>query len=188
MFPELITNLLQNGYQVRFEAPGYSMGPTIMANETVLVAPVAPPDVRKGDIVLYRSNGDIIAHRVMAIVKEDKAAQYSTLLEAFSPDVEPGPGDMVEKAGTLKKRGRTLMQGSKGASSQFSERGVRYFFILRGDAARNFDQPVTSQQVLGKVIALERNGRRINPYSFKHKLTCRARRWASRIRRHLSSS
>ncbi|MGB5745834.1 MAG: S26 family signal peptidase [Desulfobacterales bacterium] len=156
MFPELVTDLLKDGYKVSFNAPGHSMYPTIMANETVVVGPVEPSAIHKGDILLFRSNGSLVAHRVMGIVKDDKANEYATLLKSFCPDEGPG---------------RSSIQS--------------LFFILRGDAARTFDEPVTSEQVLGKVISLERNGKIINPYSLKHKLTGWAHRWAARLKRYL---
>ena len=71
MFPELVTYLLNNGYNVRFNAPGHSMYPTILANEPVLVEPINPIEIHKGDIILYRSNGSLIAHRVMGILRDN---------------------------------------------------------------------------------------------------------------------
>jgi hypothetical protein len=67
MFPELIAELLQEGYRVNFSAPGHSMFPTIMANEAIMVEPIDPETVRMGDILLYRTNGRLIAHRVVGI-------------------------------------------------------------------------------------------------------------------------
>ena len=67
MFPELITELLRDGHKVSFCAPGHSMFPTIMANETIMVEPIEPETVRTGDIILYRTNGRLIAHRVVGI-------------------------------------------------------------------------------------------------------------------------
>jgi signal peptidase I len=125
MFPELITELLQDGFKVNFRAPGHSMFPTILANETIRVEPIDPSTVRSGDIILYRTNGRLIAHRVIRIK-----------IEALH-------------------------------------------FIMRGDAATVCDEPVTSDQILGKVVSIERNGRSIDPYTFRHKLSC----WASRIER-----
>jgi hypothetical protein len=69
MFPELITELLQDGYKVSFCAPGHSMFPTIMANETIMVEPIEPGTVQMGDILLYRTNGRLIAHRVVGMYK-----------------------------------------------------------------------------------------------------------------------
>ena len=74
MFFELITELLQEGYKVNFSAPGHSMFPTIMANETIMVEPIDPGTVRLRDIILYRTNGRLIAHRVIRIEKEKNGA------------------------------------------------------------------------------------------------------------------
>ena len=67
MFPEIITELLQDGHKVSFCAPGHSMFPTIMANETIMVEPIEPGTVQMGDIILYRTNGRLIAHRVVGM-------------------------------------------------------------------------------------------------------------------------
>ena len=60
-------------------------------------------------------------------------------------------------------------------------------FVLRGDAAIKYDDPVCADQILGKVVSIERNGRRIDPYRFRVKLHYKTRRLASRIRRLLIS-
>jgi hypothetical protein len=67
MFPQLITELLHDGYKVSFSAPGHSMFPTITANEIIMVEPIEPETVRMRDIILYRTNGQLIAHRVVGI-------------------------------------------------------------------------------------------------------------------------
>ncbi len=162
MFPELVTDLLKDGYKVSFNAPGHSMYPTILANEPVLVEPIDPAAVHKGDIVLYRTNGHLIAHRVMGIVSDDKANEYSSLIEAFSPDIDLPPSNTNFK----------LEKGNAPQDSKLCGSTEKLFFILRGDASHNFDEPVKSEQVLGKVISIERNGNSINPYSRQHKLTC----------------
>jgi hypothetical protein len=56
-------------------------------------------------------------------------------------------------------------------------------FIFCGDAAIKDDAPVSSEQILGKVVAIERNGRRIDPYYLRIKLHYKTRRLASRIKR-----
>jgi len=58
-------------------------------------------------------------------------------------------------------------------------------FVFRGDAAINDDAPVNSQQILGKLVSLERNGRRIDPYCRRIKLKYKIRRFGSRIKRIL---
>ena len=161
MFPELVTTLLKDGYKVSFNAPGHSMYPTIMANESVVVEPVDPLTVGRGDIILYRSNGSLIAHRVMGIVRDDKAEEFSSLIEAFSPDVNCPKENALD----------TLEKGNIPQDSKLCGSSAKLFFILRGDASRTFDEPVKSDQILGKVISIERNGNTVNPYSLQHKLT-----------------
>jgi signal peptidase I len=161
MFKEIVTDLLKDGYKVSFNAPGHSMYPTILANEPVVVEPVEPLTVHKGDIILYRSNGSLIAHRVLGVVRDDKADEFSSLIEAFSPD-DPSDRDNV----SIKwKKGNTYQDSNRCCSSE------KRFFILRGDASRTFDEPVKSDQILGKVISIERNGNSLNPYSLQHKLS-----------------
>jgi signal peptidase I len=161
MFKDIVIDLLKDGYKVSFNAPGHSMYPTILANEPVVVEPVAPTTVHKGDIILYRSNGSLIAHRVMGIVREDRANEFSSLIEAFAPDDHSNQ----ETASFQPQTAPCPKVSDSGSSSE------KCFFILRGDAARAFDEPVKSDQILGKVVSIERNGNSLNPYSLKHKLT-----------------
>jgi hypothetical protein len=56
-------------------------------------------------------------------------------------------------------------------------------FVFRGDAAIHDDAPVTSEQILGKVVSIQRNGRRIDPYRLRIKLHYKTRRLASCIKR-----
>jgi signal peptidase I len=148
MFPELITELLEEGYQVSFSAPGHSMYPTIMANETIVVEPINPETVKPGDIILYRTNGRLVAHRVVGI----NMSTDNTSLPLLK------------------------------ASTQFNTFSQHKSFILRGDASATCDEPVKYDQILGKVISVERNGCRADPYGWGHKLGCLAHRWTMRIR------
>ena len=172
MFPELVTDLLKDGYKVSFTAPGHSMYPTILANEPVLVEPIDAATVHKGDIVLYRTNGHLIAHRVMGIVRDDKAKEFSSLIEAFSPDADNTPNNTLN----------ILEDNLTPRDSELCSSSEKLFFILRGDASRTFDEPVKSDQVIGKVISIERNGTSINPYSFQHKFACWVNKSALRLK------
>jgi hypothetical protein len=124
------------------------MYPTIMANETVMVEPIDPGSVKLGDILLYRSNGSLIAHRVVSI---------NMIIDTRPP-----------------------MRFDSGSRS--SVLSPHHSFILRGDASSTCDAPVKVDQILGKVVSIERNGCSIDPYCFTHKLGCLARRLTSRVR------
>lgn len=134
LFVDVSTELLECGHGVRFKAPGRSMQPTIKEGETITVEPIAPEAVKRGDIILYRTPGGVVAHRVVGIQRKMSA---------------------------------------------------HHLFFLRGDAAAMCDAPVASDQVLGKVISVERDGRSINPYCLRVKTLRLARLIASRIKRWL---
>jgi len=159
MFPDLITDLLQEGYKVSFDAPGHSMFPTIMANETVMVEPIDPAAVKAGDIILYRSNNHLIAHRVVKIDKKNDSAIAETQIKGDSPLLK-----------------RNALQAQRSSSEALR-------FVLQGDAASACDAPVEAGQILGKVISIERNGFSIDPYSFTHKIGCLAICWGARIKK-----
>ena len=156
IFPELILQLLQGGHKVRFQAPGKSMRPLILDGDVLLVEPIEPAAIKIGDIILYQADEHIIAHRVV--------------------DIEEVESQNAQSLG--------LPLNSSASNAGHTARPISlYAFILRGDASFSYDEPVYSDQLLGKVIAIERNGGNINPYSISHKLTCLVRFWGSRIKR-----
>jgi hypothetical protein len=163
IFPELISDLLANGLKVKFRAPGYSMYPTILHEDVITVEPVRPEEVQVGDIVLYRNENSVIAHRVIKI--ENKSSIYTD-----------------SQSSVL-----SLPRGMPPSASPFGgfHRGPQSFFILRGDARPACDDPINAEQILGKVVSVERNGRCMNPYSLKIKLTFYVRRLVSCLKRFL---
>ena len=133
-FAELSTDLQRLGYSVRFRATGESMHPTIRAGEAITVMPVAPSDLRIADVVLYRTETSVLAHRVLC---RQKAA------------------------------------GARGA------------FLVRGDACSDCDEPVAEDQILGRVVSVERGGRRITLGRLPVKVFHLARLFAYRLKRRM---
>jgi len=64
---ETIVDLLGRGIAVRFQVHGDSMYPVIHSGDFVLVEPVDPARVRRGDVVLSLTDRGLTAHRVIAI-------------------------------------------------------------------------------------------------------------------------
>ena len=131
-FADLGAELLSRGCGVRFRAPGTSMHPTIRHMNLITVESVAPWNLKRGDIILYRLQKSFIAHRIVHIE---------------------------------------------------SQNGCGLTFILRGDASAGCDAPVKPEQVLGKVVCLERNHRRIDPYSWRVRLWSMFYLWLARCKR-----
>jgi signal peptidase I len=130
------------------------MRPAILGGDVLVVAPIKPGAIVRGDIILYRADEHIIAHRVIDI--ESAGSRISQLPNLSYPSSDD--------------RG-----GRKCASH------LHYAYILRGDASYSNGEPVHVDQVLGRVIVVERNNRSFDPYSFNHKFCCWARKWGARL-------
>ncbi len=156
ILPELISQLLQDGHNVRFRAPGKSMRPSILDGDVLIVEPIEPDVIKIGDIILYQADASMIAHRVIDIEKVASSSFHSASMPS-----------LCSVSNAERKQAPCM----------------HYSFILRGDASYSYDEPVYAEQILGKIVALERHNRSINPYSFKHKLACRVRVWACRLKR-----
>ena len=63
--------------------------------------------------------------------------------------------------------------------------GCGLIFFLRGDASTTCDAPVKSEQVLGKVVRVERGNRRLDPYSRRVRLWSMVYPWLARLRRNV---
>ena len=133
-FTELSADLLRHGHSVRFRAKGESMHPAIREGETITVEPVRPSGVRFADIILYRTEKAVIAHRVVSRQKTVRATKA---------------------------------------------------FLVRGDAAKDHDEPVAEDQILGKVVLVERGGRTIVLDSWTAKIWHLGRLFVYRIKRRL---
>jgi signal peptidase I len=138
MFLDASHELLRAGYSVRFCAGGRSMFPTIHDGEMITVEPVAPADVKRNDIILYRFQNrlrqGVMAHRVIGIERTAGALQ----------------------------------------------------FILRGDGMAQCDAPIAETDILGRVIAVERDGRLIPLATRRAKLTRKARVAAATLKKKLA--
>ncbi|MCH7804948.1 MAG: signal peptidase I [Acidobacteria bacterium] len=126
---DLTTELLSQGATVRFRPSGRSMYPSIREGEVIAVEPVEASDVKLADIVLYRSERGLIAHRVVEIASRDARV-----------------------------------------------------FRLQGDASLSCDRPVAAEQILGRVVGVERNGRSVALASRGAKMWHKARRLASGLK------
>jgi hypothetical protein len=66
---------------------------------------------------------------------------------------------------------------------QSSDPSPHHLFFLRGDAAVVSDEPVSADQILGKVTLVERDGRHIDPYTRSAIIRSKARRLAARFKK-----
>jgi signal peptidase len=71
LFGVVLQQALMTGTVVRFRAGGTSMYPTIRDGEVITIALVGPHEVGRGDVVLYRREKRVLAHRVIGLTMRD---------------------------------------------------------------------------------------------------------------------
>jgi len=111
----LTTELLSRGTTVRFRPSGRSMYPSIREGELITVEPVVPSDVQLGDIVLYRSERGLIAHRVVEIASRDARIFQVQGDASLSCDEPVEAHRILGRVVGVQRSGRSVALATKGA-------------------------------------------------------------------------
>ena len=113
-FKEVCIELLRDGHLVRFRAPGGSMYPTICDGDLITVEPINPSEIVIGDIILYRHEYGVVAHRVIDIEVPESSVlspQHCFTLrgDAANNDDDPVRADRIlGKVVAFERNGRLL--------------------------------------------------------------------------------
>ncbi len=124
---DLTTELLSQSTTVRFRPSGRSMYPSIREGELITVEPVAASDVKLADIVLYRSERGLIAHRVVEVASRNSLVFRSRGDASLSCD-EPVAGKQI--------LGRVVRVHRNGRSIALATRGAKLWHKARQCASR----------------------------------------------------
>lgn len=84
-----------------------------------------------------------------------------TILDGETVVVEPVRACEVRRGDIILYLWESRVVAHRVVSVKGSDEASR-FFILRGDALRSCDEPVHAEQILGRVVAVERAGRSVN--------------------------
>jgi len=109
-FLELSNEILSKGSYLRFRAHGGSMSPFIRDGDILEIKPAEVSEIQLGDVIFYRTESRVAAHRVIRRV--------------------PGNGKVS--------------------------------LITKGDSSPTSDKPLHAEDLLGKVVTVERNGLRLS--------------------------
>jgi hypothetical protein len=184
LFIDVSTQLLRQGQSVRFRAPGLSMHPAIKEGETITVVPISSFDIKRGDILLYIVGRKVVAHRVVRIkIEKSNSKSHSPANGAIQSTSNSSAN--FSTLVSIPSLAQFSTHSSRQESTHSKELNAKLIFILRGDASLTCDDPVEAQQILGKVVSVERNGRNINLYSRKAKMLWLSYIWASRLKRRI---
>lgn len=136
---DLTADLLSRGTRVRFRPSGRSMYPSIREGELITVEPVAPRDVKVADIVLYRSERGLIAHRLVGTQRiQCTALTQSSVLSPhhfflLRGDTSSSWDEPVEAHQIL---GRVVFVERNGRSIALASRGAKRWHKARRWASR----------------------------------------------------
>ncbi len=171
--------LLRGGTSVRFRANGRSMYPSIRDGEVVVVEPVEPSDVKRGDIVLYRldrstptqssvlspqSSSGVIAHRVVQ-VNRSNGSHEEALLFRLRGDASSCCDEPVEAQQIL---GLVVFVERKGRSIHLASSRTKMLHRLRIFASRLKSWILQTVPVLTPVSGAIRKSLTVDPlYSTK---------------------
>jgi signal peptidase I len=75
--------------------------------------------------------------------------------------IEPVEAEKIQRGDIILYRTRRGVIAHRVANTQWDDNGQPRF-ILRGDSAASYDQPIAASDILGRVTAVERRGRLIN--------------------------
>ena len=109
---------------------------------------------------------------------------------SMHPTIRNGDVITVEPVAPTKlKRGDIILYRFRGdfiahrIVTKEERNGCGLTLILRGDASSTCDQPVEPEQVLGKLVCLERGHRFIDPYSLRVRLWSMLYLWLAGLKR-----
>ena len=109
LFAEVMEHALASGTLVQFRAEGRSMHPTIRDGETITAAPVAIADVVRGDVLLCRHGGRVLAHRIVSIAGQGRARQFELRGDSqFASHARVAGDDIVARIVAVERGGRSI--------------------------------------------------------------------------------
>jgi len=109
LFAEVTEHALGSGTVVRFRAEGSSMHPTIRDGELITVAPVSTADVARGDLLLCRHRGRVIAHRIVSIAGDGGDRRFELRGDGQrASEVFVGADDIVARIVAVRRHGRSI--------------------------------------------------------------------------------
>ena len=106
---ELAGEVLSSSGSLRLRVTGWSMLPAIFPGDTLVIVPARSESVGKGDIVLFRRDGRLFAHRVSG--KSGSASDFQIVTQGDgmrNPDPPVSSSQLLGKVSFVVRDGRCL--------------------------------------------------------------------------------
>jgi hypothetical protein len=106
---DLAGEVLRSFGNLRFEATGWSMLPSVWPGDTLMVERVSGDEVRIGDVVLVGRDGRLCAHRVVSRSRDTENPLWITQGDAMaSPDRPVKEGELLGRVSYLIRAGKLI--------------------------------------------------------------------------------
>jgi hypothetical protein len=106
---ELATEVLRAFGRLRFAATGWSMLPSLLPQDTLVVERIGEHPVGVGDVVLVRRSHGLRAHRVVGKSGDMERPQWITQGDGMAaPDLPVNPHELLGRVTHLIRRGKCI--------------------------------------------------------------------------------
>jgi len=106
---DLAGEVLRSFGNLRFEATGWSMLPSVWPGDTLMVERVSGDEVRIGDVVLVGRDGRLCAHRVVSSSEDKENPLWITQGDAMpAPDRPVNESELLGRVSYLIRAGRLI--------------------------------------------------------------------------------
>lgn len=105
-YAHLAESILSANTNIKVPVTGDSMSPLLRTGDTVRVEPVTASNLSVGDILVYRSEGNMVAHRLVRILRKNGRCMFLTKGDTFSHvDCPLSASDIIGRVYSVEKSG-----------------------------------------------------------------------------------
>jgi signal peptidase I len=83
-YPDVAESILRNNINMKIPVTGDSMSPVLRTGDSIYVEPVKAEDLSTGDILVYKTQGNMVAHRLIRILRSNGKFMFLTKGDTFS--------------------------------------------------------------------------------------------------------
>ncbi len=147
-FQPVLRSLLEEGLTVRFEAGGRSMLPTIHDGDTLVVEPVDPSSIERGDVLVVEGSKCVRAHRVVGGVGRDGGTLIIRGDALRLPDAPSASEKVLGRVAEVERNGcRRVIHGPIVGAKVFLRRSLMAVRRCLPDLRRWMDQTCFGEAV-----------------------------------------
>lgn len=116
-FEITLRELLATGHEVRFRASGDSMHPVIRDGDYLHVVRCEPSELRRGEVILAKTDRGLTAHRIVRISERDGTLRIVMRGDnALRSDAPVGPADVLGRVARIERDTNISNSGAESAT------------------------------------------------------------------------